>query len=196
MKGQKKMNIGEIILKNRKRLNLTQDALAVKLGISNQSVSKWESDKCCPDIELLPQLADIFEISIDELLGYRPSKSEIIRGLPFKDDNVLRIVAFEGNKLIKFTNKTELKLVFEGEVLDVQSDFDIICGDIKGDATAGGDITCGKIDGNVRAEGDIACTDVRGDITCGGNVGCFIVNGNIKANGEVACAENNSENFK
>jgi transcriptional regulator with XRE-family HTH domain len=56
-------------MENRKRLNLTQDALAEQLGVTAQAVSKWENDLSCPDITMLPKLADIFHISTDELLG-------------------------------------------------------------------------------------------------------------------------------
>lgn len=61
--------LGKRITSNRKRLRLTQDQLAEKLGITAQAVSKWENDLSCPDITILPKLADIFGISIDELLG-------------------------------------------------------------------------------------------------------------------------------
>lgn len=61
--------IGKRIMENRKRLGLTQDALAEKLGVTAQAVSKWENDLSCPDIATLPKLADIFHISVDELLG-------------------------------------------------------------------------------------------------------------------------------
>ena len=44
----------------RKQSGMTQEALAQRLGITNQAVSKWESDQCCPDIMQLPVLADIF----------------------------------------------------------------------------------------------------------------------------------------
>ena len=47
------MTIGSIIASNRKRMALTQDALAQQLGVTNQAVSKWESDQSCPDITLL-----------------------------------------------------------------------------------------------------------------------------------------------
>ena len=53
----------------RKKKGLTQEQLAQKLGVTNQSVSKWESAQCCPDISLIPKLARIFDISIDELFG-------------------------------------------------------------------------------------------------------------------------------
>lgn len=65
--------LGKRIAKNRKRLGLTQDQLAEKLGITAQAVSKWENDLSCPDISILPKLADIFGISIDELLGRKPT---------------------------------------------------------------------------------------------------------------------------
>lgn len=61
--------LGKRIAQHRKRLGLTQDALAEKLGITAQAVSKWENDLSCPDITMLPRLAEIFGISTDELLG-------------------------------------------------------------------------------------------------------------------------------
>ena len=61
--------LGRRIMTNRKRLALTQDKLAEMLGVTAQAVSKWENDQSCPDITMLPQLADIFGITTDELLG-------------------------------------------------------------------------------------------------------------------------------
>ncbi len=61
--------LGKRISANRKRLKLTQDQLAEKLGVTAQAVSKWENDQSCPDISTLPLLADIFGISVDALLG-------------------------------------------------------------------------------------------------------------------------------
>ncbi len=61
--------LGKRIMQNRKRLNLTQDQLAEQLGVTAQAVSKWENDQSCPDIGMLPRLAEIFDISIDRLLG-------------------------------------------------------------------------------------------------------------------------------
>lgn len=68
-----KLKINDIIAFYRKKNGFTQEELAQKLGVTNQSVSKWESAQCCPDISLIPTLADIFEISIDELFGKEPS---------------------------------------------------------------------------------------------------------------------------
>ena len=64
--------LGKRIIENRKRLGMTQDQLAEKLGITAQAVSKWENDLSCPDISILPKLADIFGITTDELLGRQP----------------------------------------------------------------------------------------------------------------------------
>ncbi|MBE6762470.1 MAG: helix-turn-helix domain-containing protein, partial [Ruminococcaceae bacterium] len=66
------LKLNDTICFYRKKQGLTQAELAEKLGVSNQSVSKWESAQCCPDISLIPKLADIFEISIDELFGNEP----------------------------------------------------------------------------------------------------------------------------
>lgn len=61
--------IGKRIVANRKRLGLTQDQLAEKVGVTAQAVSKWENDQSCPDIATLPKLANIFGITTDALLG-------------------------------------------------------------------------------------------------------------------------------
>lgn len=64
--------LGKRIAQHRKRLGLTQDALAERLGITAQAISKWENDQSCPDISMLPRLAEIFGITTDELLGKEP----------------------------------------------------------------------------------------------------------------------------
>ncbi len=67
--------LGKRIAENRKRMKLTQDQLAERLGITAQAVSKWENDQSCPDIAMLPKLAEIFGISTDELLGRSTGKT-------------------------------------------------------------------------------------------------------------------------
>ena len=63
------MTIGNRIACYRKQMNITQEKLAQQLQVTNQTVSKWESDQCCPDVMLLPRIADIFGVSIDALFG-------------------------------------------------------------------------------------------------------------------------------
>ena len=48
---------------------MTQEQLAERMGVSAQAVSKWENNLSCPDISVLPELAEVFGISVDELLG-------------------------------------------------------------------------------------------------------------------------------
>lgn len=60
--------LGNRIEKLRKKLGYTQNELAEKLIISNKAVYKWEKDLCNPSIDLLPQLANVFDCSIDYLI--------------------------------------------------------------------------------------------------------------------------------
>lgn len=62
----------------RKKYNMTQEEVAQKVGVSSQAVSKWENDLSAPDISILPALADMFHISLDELLGREVIKTEIL----------------------------------------------------------------------------------------------------------------------
>ena len=61
--------IGETIKRLRRERDLTQEEMAAHLGVSFQSISKWERGDGYPDITMLPALANYFGISVDELLG-------------------------------------------------------------------------------------------------------------------------------
>ena len=63
------VKIGQRIAELRKKENMTQFELADKLGISFQAVSNWERGNSMPDISKLPEMAEIFHTSIDEILG-------------------------------------------------------------------------------------------------------------------------------
>ena len=75
--------IGKKIASLRKSKSYTQEKLAGIIGVSAQAVSKWESETTMPDIMLLPVIADIFEISIDELFGKDSPKES--RKITFED---------------------------------------------------------------------------------------------------------------
>ena len=79
------MNLGKTIQTLRKLKNLTQNELAEKLFVSYQAVSQWENCNTNPDISILPNIADVFGITIDELFGYtvsngkgKPTNSEFV----------------------------------------------------------------------------------------------------------------------
>jgi len=69
-------SIGRIIAEQRRAAGWTQTQLAEKLGISGQAVSKWENGESMPDILLLPQLGQLFGISVDVLLGGEESERD------------------------------------------------------------------------------------------------------------------------
>ena len=68
--------LGARIALLRKQNGWKQDELAEKMGVSPQAVSKWENDQACPDITLLPKLAKLLNISVDELLSGKEEKEE------------------------------------------------------------------------------------------------------------------------
>lgn len=66
------IQLGEKIKVLRKSRGLSQNALAQYLGVSFQTVSKWETGATMPDIALIPSIAAFFHVSTDELFGYNP----------------------------------------------------------------------------------------------------------------------------
>lgn len=67
-----RLELGEIIKTKRKERDLTQEKVADELGVSKAAVSKWENGDSYPDVTLLPQIAELFDITMDELFGYSP----------------------------------------------------------------------------------------------------------------------------
>ena len=100
------MTIGKRIAALRREKNLKQDDLAQMLEVSPQAVSKWENDQTCPDISLLPKLAKILGVSVDELLSGKQELQPVVTLVPEdqrKDikDMMLRIVvdSADGDKV-------------------------------------------------------------------------------------------------
>ena len=60
--------------KYRKQKGLSQEELAFRLGVSRQSVSKWESGQSTPELERIIEIADLFGISLDELIGHESNE--------------------------------------------------------------------------------------------------------------------------
>lgn len=69
----KKQTFGAMIAALRKERGMTQLELAEQMGVTDKAVSKWERDLSFPDVSSLPRLAEIFEISVDELMQGRGS---------------------------------------------------------------------------------------------------------------------------
>ena len=119
--------LGSNIMTLRKANGLTQEQLASALGISFQAVSKWETGNSCPDISTLPLLADLFSVTVDQLIGRVPLMGlpeepeeqptvEPERGaqapelsLPWPDDDSFYMVLFHGHTLIGSQEEREKK---------------------------------------------------------------------------------------
>ena len=63
-----KKTLGTIIAELRKQRGMTQLELAEKMGVTDKAVSKWERDLSCPDINSIPNLAEILGVSVEELM--------------------------------------------------------------------------------------------------------------------------------
>ena len=70
---------GKFIAHKRKEKNLTQEQLAEKLGVSNKTVSKWETGKCMPDYSVVKALCDELEITVAELMDGEASDEKSVR---------------------------------------------------------------------------------------------------------------------
>lgn len=64
----KKKTLGSTISSLRKENKMTQLELAERMGVTDKAVSKWERDLSCPDISTIPKLAELFGVSVDELM--------------------------------------------------------------------------------------------------------------------------------
>jgi len=96
-------SLGTRIGEYRRQKNVTQEQLAEAMGVTSQAVSKWENDICCPDISLMPKLADYFGVSLDVLIrGERPESVRLLDESQRADTSkmVLRILVHsQGNEV-------------------------------------------------------------------------------------------------
>ena len=75
-------SIGKRICALRKAKGMKQEELAQRLDISGQAVSKWENDQTCPDVSLLPRLAEVFGVTTDYLLTGEQEQTPPVRIVP------------------------------------------------------------------------------------------------------------------
>lgn len=73
------MKLSENIRELRKEKNLRQEQLAEAMGVSTASVSKWETGQCAPELTVLMDLADFFQVSVDTLMGHSLNGSRMDR---------------------------------------------------------------------------------------------------------------------
>lgn len=199
------LKLNDTICFYRKKQGLTQEELAVKLGVTNQSVSKWESSQCCPDISLIPKLADIFGISIDELFGKEPKPTtnnyDLCTEFPWPDDEKLRIVFAKGRKILdKSDNINEcISIRFPHDCKETTRQYfkvevfgNISCdASINGDVVSHGEIECNEINGDIKESSqNVNCQgNINGNVNAGANISCGgSIGGGVNCGNNVSCA--------
>lgn len=84
------MSLGNNLFNARKKKGLSQEDVAEKLGVSRQTISKWETDETLPDICQSKKLATLYGLSLDELIEYNIDKKEIQEMIDKTSDEVSR----------------------------------------------------------------------------------------------------------
>ena len=117
------MTLGEKLSKLRKEYNYTQEQLADILGVSRQSISKWESDIAYPETDKLIELGKLFDCSMDYLLKEEITEKDGVQtsGFTEKVEEIRRKVMTEKNK-----GKAKKILKIIGIILAVVLTIDII----------------------------------------------------------------------
>ena len=174
------MSIGKNIASFRKAKGWTQAELGEKIGVSNQSVSKWESETSMPDVMLLPALADAFGCYIDELFS-REVKTEIhydhCAEFPWADDNTIRIFQTVGKKIMKSQEvNTCMEVTFPRNCNETTRQYFKVevLGNLMSDSSINGDVVC---------HGYIDCHEINGDVSAQGSITAYEIN----SHGKVVC---------
>lgn len=81
---------GKFISHKRKEKNLTQEQLAEKLGVSNKTVSKWETGKCMPDYSVVKNLCEELEITVAELMDGEDAEEKSVRA--YDDEQIMDLL--------------------------------------------------------------------------------------------------------
>ncbi len=106
------MNLGNSLFQARKKCGLSQEDVAEKLGVSRQTVSKWETDETVPDIRQSKKLAVLYHVSLDELIDFDIDIKEIQEAI----DNT----STEAEEKINWTNawgkKYPILLTYQADV--------------------------------------------------------------------------------
>lgn len=90
------MNLGNNLFNARKKSGLSQEIVAEKLGISRQTISKWETDETVPDIYQAKKLSKLYNLSLDELISFDVDIKEV--------EDIIKNSNEEVNSKINWTN--------------------------------------------------------------------------------------------
>jgi len=198
------MDFGSKIAYYRKERGMTQEELASEFDISNQAVSKWETGQSYPDVELLPKIADFFEISLDELFGreFKPKASTESADEMVQSNEVADVVSSASLPVPAPVTLPEAVTLPVPEYRDAYADSEALYAvlyqgsrlvheeEIK---TRFGRITS-KLDFNydgpalnVYSVFSVTCDNVQGNVSAGSYVECDNVEQGVTAGGYVEC---------
>ncbi len=104
------LTTGKFISAKRKGKNLTQQQLAAKLGVSNKTISKWETGKCMPDYSVVKSLCEELEITVAELMDGEEADEKSVRA--YDDEQIMDL-------LKRIQNLEKQKILLYGIVLIV-----------------------------------------------------------------------------
>lgn len=99
--------IGKFIAKKRKEKNFTQEQLAERLGVSNKTISKWETGKCLPDYSIVESLCRALDITMAELFDGEEDEKSIHT---YDNQQVLKML--EETQMLKKKKKLLMGIVF------------------------------------------------------------------------------------
>lgn len=163
-KMEDKFMISMRIRELRKQAKLSQEMMAEKIGVSRQAITKWETGLGVPDIENLVAIADLFKLSLDELMGrdiehetlakdylYESVTEYDIDGkknfdISFMGANKLKLYAYEGEKV--------KVILLSNTISDIQNELKTKIDDIKW-----------KIDIDIKRVGNLSETVVKNELT-------------------------------
>lgn len=111
--------IGKFIALNRKNKGLTQEQLAEKLGVTNKTVSRWETGKYMPDLSLLKPLSEELGITLNELLSGEKIKEEKI--LENTEKNILNTIDYSSKKVENEHKKISIILMILGAIISISA---------------------------------------------------------------------------
>lgn len=84
------ITVGKFIAKKREEQNLTQEQLAERLGVSNKTISKWETGKCMPDYAIVKSLCEELQVSVSELIDGEEADGKSVR--VYDDEQILDLL--------------------------------------------------------------------------------------------------------
>ena len=115
-RGGSKMILADKIIENRKKNGWSQEELANRLGVSRQSVSKWESAQAVPDLKKILQLAEVFGVTTDYLIKDEIEETQALEPAPVDKglEETVRSVSMEEASAFLEYNETSSRLISTG----------------------------------------------------------------------------------